>query len=52
MKLHIEEILDLYSSPNNFWGTRTMRVKCAGHVVRMEEGMYQGCSKTRRIESM
>ena len=52
MKLHIEVILDLYSSSNNFWLTRTRRVKLAGHVAGMEEGLYQDCSKNRRIESI
>jgi len=42
MKLDIEVILDLYSSSNNFWVTRTRRVKRVGHAAGMEEEMYQG----------
>ena len=36
-KLHNEEFNDLYSSPNDFREIKSIRMRWAGHVVRMEE---------------
>ena len=37
-KLHNEELNDLYSSPNIVREIKSRRMRCAGHVARMEEG--------------
>ena len=37
-KLHIEELYELYSSPNIIWMVKSVRMKCAGHVARMGRG--------------
>ena len=37
-KLHNEELNDLYSSPNTVRVIKSKRLRCAGHVARMEEG--------------
>ena len=37
-KLHIEELNDLYCSPNIVRVIKSRRMRCAGHVARMEEG--------------
>jgi hypothetical protein len=34
-KLHIEELDDLYSSPNIMWVIKSRRMRWAGHVARM-----------------
>jgi hypothetical protein len=39
-KIHNEELNDLYSSPNIFWVIKSIRMRWAGHVARMEE--YRG----------
>ena len=43
-KLHYEELNDLYSSPNIVQGTKSRRMRWAGHVERMggEERHMQG----------
>ena len=38
-KLHNEELNDLYSSPNIVRVIKSRRMRWAGHVVRMEEGI-------------
>jgi hypothetical protein len=42
-KLHIEELNDLYPSPNIFRATKSRRTRWAGHVSHMREsrGMYR-----------
>ena len=37
-KLHNEELHSLYRSPNIVKVIKSIRLRCAGHVVRMEEG--------------
>jgi hypothetical protein len=37
-KLHNEELNDLYCSPNIVRMIKSRRMRCAGHVARMEEG--------------
>ena len=37
-KLHNEELIDLYSSPNIVRVIKSRRMRWAGHVARMEEG--------------
>ena len=37
-RLHNEELLSLYSSPNIVRVIRSRRLRWAGHVARMEEG--------------
>ena len=37
-KLHNEELIDLYSSPNIVWVIKLRRMGWAGHVACMEEG--------------
>jgi len=37
-KLHIEELNDLYSSPNILRVIKSRRMRLAGHVARMGEG--------------
>jgi len=42
-KLHIEELNDLYSSPNIFRVIKSRRMSWAGHVARMGRGeVYTG----------
>jgi hypothetical protein len=42
-KLHNEELHNLYSSPNRIRIITSRRVRCVGHVARMEErGMHVG----------
>ena len=41
-KLHNEELNDLYSSPNIVWVIKSIRMRWAGHVARMEETRIQG----------
>ena len=43
MKLHNEELNDLYSSPNIVRVIKSRRMRWAGHVARMgeERGMYR-----------
>ena len=43
MKLHNEELCDLYSSPNIFWVIKRRRMRWAGHVACMWEriGVYK-----------
>ena len=36
-RLHIEELHSLYRSPNIFRVIKSIRLRCAGHVARMEE---------------
>jgi hypothetical protein len=36
-KLHNEELIDMYSSPNIFWVIKSRRMKWVGHVARMGE---------------
>jgi hypothetical protein len=36
MKLHNEELRDLYSLANIVWVVKSRRMRWAGHVVRME----------------
>jgi hypothetical protein len=36
-KLHNEELHNLYSSPSIIRKIKSRRMKCAGHVARMEE---------------
>jgi hypothetical protein len=38
LKLHIDELHSLYSSPNIVKVIKSRRMRWAGHVVRMEEG--------------
>jgi hypothetical protein len=38
IKLHNEELSDLYSLPNIVRVVKSRRMRLAGHVVRMEEG--------------
>jgi len=38
-RLHNEELSDLYSSPNNVWVIKSRRIRWAGHVARMGEGI-------------
>jgi hypothetical protein len=42
-RLHIEEINDLYSSPNIFRVIKSIRLRWGGHVARMGErrGVYR-----------
>jgi hypothetical protein len=42
-KLHNEELIDLYSSPNIIRVIKSRRMRCAGHVACMEEkrGAYR-----------
>ena len=42
-KLHSEEFIDLYSSPNIIWVIKSRRMRWAGHVARTEEtrGAYR-----------
>jgi hypothetical protein len=42
MKLHNEELNDLYSLPNIIWVIKSRRMRWAGYVVRMGErrGVY------------
>ena len=42
-RLHIEELNDLYSSPNIVWVIKSRRMRWAGHVARMgkERGVYR-----------
>ena len=44
-KLHIEELNDLYCSPNIIRVIKSRRMRWAGHVARMvgEERGIQGC---------
>ena len=37
-KLHNKELKDLYSSTNTVRMMKSRRMRCAGHVARMEEG--------------
>ena len=37
-KLHIEELNDLYCSPNIVWVIKPTRIRWAGHVARMGRG--------------
>ena len=39
-KLHNEELNDLYSSPNMARVIKSIRMRWAGHVARMEESVY------------
>ena len=43
IKLHNEELNDMYSSPNIFQMVKSRRMRWAGHVVRMDErrGAYR-----------
>ena len=43
-RLHNEELNDLYSSPNIVRVIKSRRMRCAGHVARMDEerGGVQG----------
>jgi hypothetical protein len=43
VKLHNEELNDLYSSPNNIWVIKPRRMKWTGHVARVGEmsGLYR-----------
>ena len=34
-RLHIEELDDLYSSPNIIWVIKSRRMRWAGHIARM-----------------
>ena len=36
-KLHNEQLNDLYGSPNNVRVIKSIRIRWAGHVARMEE---------------
>jgi hypothetical protein len=36
-RLHNEELIDLYSSQNIIWVTKSRRMRWAGHVARMGE---------------
>jgi hypothetical protein len=38
LKLHNEELNDLYFSPNIMWVIKSRRMRWAGHVARMVEG--------------
>jgi hypothetical protein len=38
-KLHNDELLSLYSSPNVVRVIKSRRMRCAGHVARMGEGI-------------
>ena len=38
IKLHNEELNDLYCSPNTVWVIKTRRMRWAGHAARKEEG--------------
>jgi hypothetical protein len=42
-RLHNEELIDLYSSPNIIWAIKSRRMRWAGHVARMGEkrGAYR-----------
>jgi hypothetical protein len=42
-KLHNEELNDLYSSTNIFRVTKSRRIRCTGHVMRMRKrsGVYR-----------
>ena len=42
-KLHIEELNDLYCSPNIFRAIKSRRMRLAGHVARMgqKRGVYR-----------
>jgi hypothetical protein len=42
IKLHNEELNDLYSSPNTMRVIKSRRMRWAGHVARMEERRVQG----------
>ena len=37
IKLHNEELNDLYSSPNIVWVIKSRRMRLAGHVARVGE---------------
>jgi hypothetical protein len=37
-KLHNEQLNDLYGSPNNVRVIKSIRIRWAGHVARMERG--------------
>jgi hypothetical protein len=37
IRLHNEELNDLYSSPNIIGVIKSRRIRCAGHVARMGE---------------
>jgi len=39
-KLQNEELNDLYSSSNIFWAIKWRRIRWAGHVAHIGEGMY------------
>jgi len=41
MKLHNEELNDLYSSPNIVRVIKSGKIGLAGHVARMGEGVYR-----------
>jgi len=43
IKLHSEELRDMYSSPIIFRVIKSRRMRCAGHVARMRErrGVYK-----------
>ena len=43
MRLHNEELNDLYSSPNIVWVIKSRRMRWVGHVARMgeEKGAYR-----------
>jgi hypothetical protein len=41
-KLHNEELIDLYSSPNIVRVIKSRRMRWAGHVARMEGETYTG----------
>jgi len=42
-RLHIEELFDLYSSPNIIWVFKSRRMRWVGHVARMSDrrGAYR-----------
>jgi hypothetical protein len=37
MRLHNEELCNLYASPNNIRVFRSRRMKCVGHIAHKEE---------------
>jgi hypothetical protein len=52
MKLHNEELHNLYSSPDIIRQVQSRRMKWAGHVARMGEESVQGFGgKARRKET-
>jgi hypothetical protein len=40
-KIHNEELNDLYCSSNIVWVKKSRRIRWAGHVARMREGVYR-----------